>query len=677
IDTLGFENPFRRCDIRRYVPAALILLAAWPSCLAQPEAVSFVRHVYPILEDAGCRACHSPDGVASATRLQFPELGARAEQVERFGKWLVILVEPGKAAESLLVRKPTNLVAHAGGEKIAPQSREATVLRAWASRLAQMSTAERAQAIRDKGEMSVAGPAPPKAAVRRLTSSQYNNTVRDLLGSRTAPANQFPPEDFVNGYRNQYDAQSLSPMLAEAYGRAAEKLAKDAFRPGMPALYKCRPGPACRSEFVREFGLRAFRRPLDAAELRRYEALFAAQADFARGVQMVVEVMLQSPNFLFRLEETDNPAWKPYAAASRLSYTLWDSMPDDDLLRRAASGELSTPAGFEKVARAMLTDQKARQALDEFVSQWLRFDRVLAGSKNRRKFPNFTTETAAAMAKEARLFVADLVWNDRNFMEIFTAGHGFPNGDLARLYGVNPPAGEFERVDFPPESERGGLLGQALFLTLTSKPDETSPTARGLFVREQFLCQHVADPPPGVDTNLPPASADKPMTNQERLALHAGSPSCAGCHSLIDPIGVGFEKFDAVGARREMLRLVFRTASEDDDEDDDKKARPRDKTVDLELKTSGFVAGIRDSAFGSPRDLGRILAASPACQECVVKQYFRYAGGRGETPADRPQIKAVAKTFRESGFRFRELIISMLRTLQFPDDGESANVATR
>src|SRR5258708_5862683 len=179
------------------------------------------------------------------------------------------------------------------------------------------------------------------------------------------------------------------------------------------------------------------------------------------------------------------------------------------------------------------------------------------GTRERRAYPQFTPETALAMTQEARRFVADLVWNGVNFTELFTAGYGYPNADLARIYGVRAPAVEFDKVPFPQASQRAGLLGRALFLTLTAKPDETSPTARGLFVREQFLCQHVADPPPGVNTNLPPLNEAQPMTNRERMAMHATNKACAGCHNLVDPIGNGFEKFDAIGQRRDKLKLTF------------------------------------------------------------------------------------------------------------------------
>ena len=164
---------------------------------------------------------------------------------------------------------------------------------------------------------------PLRADLRRLTHSQYNNTVHDLLGDQTAPANQFPPEDFINGFRNQRKAQSLSPLLIEAYSAAAEKLARTAFRGGdTHGLIPCKPSAACRTRFVREFGLKAFRRPLEPAEQKRYETLMSRETDFIKGAQLVTEAMLQSPNFLFRLDETSDPKWKPYVTASRLSYAL-------------------------------------------------------------------------------------------------------------------------------------------------------------------------------------------------------------------------------------------------------------------------------------------------------------------------------------------------------------------
>jgi hypothetical protein len=635
---------------------------------AAPTA-PFAKTLYPVLDKAGCRSCHHAAGVASATRLQFPEADAAAARIEDFGRSLVTFVDKDHPDQSLLLRKPTNRTPHTGGERITPGSAEEAALQAWIDRLTKMSAEEIAKArqYKNDGHGSVAAPGP---VLRRLTHSQYNNTVRDLVGELSQPASQFPPEGYVNGFKNQYQAQSLSPIQYEAYSAAAEKLARNAFRRGDEyKLIPCKPSPACRAEFVRSFGLKAFRRPLTAAEQKRYESLFTTGGDFTKGAQAVVEAVLQSPNFLFFLDTTNDPALKPYAAASRLAYSLWNTMPDAALLQSAASGELNTPKGFERAALRLLADPKAKDALEEWVTQWMRFDRVLETGRDRRTYPKFTRETAVAMTGETKHFIADLVWNNRDFMELFTGEYGYVNQELASLYGVKVPEKEFDRVPFAADSERAGLLGQALFLTLTSNPNDTSPTSRGLFIREQFLCQHVADPPPGVSTTLPPLSETKPQTNRQRLAMHAADKTCAGCHSLMDPIGFGLEKFDAIGGRREKAELVFYPL--------DRKSKEPPKKVQLDLDTTGFVAGIADSNFTSPRELGKLLARTPQCQECVVKQYFRYVSGRSETAADRPLIRHVAESFRSSQFKFQQMIISLMVAREFPQVTGVRDVSSR
>jgi hypothetical protein len=643
----------------------LLILLGLSGCALWAQSSDFQTTLYPILEKANCRACHNPEGVASATRLHFPESDAPASEIDRFGNSLVVLIDRDQLENSLLLKKPTARVPHTGGERIKPGSPDETVLKGWIAQLARLSGSELAAALKYRELENAGGAASQDAELRRLTHSQYNHTVRDLLGDQTSPAVQFPPEDFINGFRNQSRGQSLSPMLVEGYSNAAEKLASTAFRGGdTHGLIPCKPSVPCRARFVREFGQKAFRRPLDPGEQQRYEALLAQGTDFMKGAQLVVEAMLQSPSFLFWLDTTIDPTLKPWATASRLSYSIWDTMPDAELFAAAQRGELATPAGLEKQARRMLADPRAHEALDEFVSQWLRFDRLLTASKDRRKFPYFTRETAHAMTTEARTFASDLVWNDGNFMTLFTADYGYVSPELARIYGVTAPAKDFDRVPFPADSERAGILGQGLFLALTAKPEDSSPTARGLFIREQFLCQHVPDPPPGVNTNLPPVTEAKPQTNRDRMSEHTTNSSCAGCHKLMDGVGFGFEKFDAIGAKREQLVLEFRSKHAEEDEEEGKHVAKR--TVTLPLNTAAYVAGIPDSDFSSPRQLGAVLAKSPQCQECIVKQYFRFQAGRTDTPADRPLIRSVSDQFRNSGFRFKELIVSLVVLREFP-----------
>lgn len=616
----------------------------------------FSSQVYPVLEGAECQSCHNPNGVASPTRLHFPERGASSQQIERFGRSLIALVDKDDPEQSLLLHKPTMRVPHGGGRRITPGTPEEAALISWVRRLASMPEVQ-------IGATLAAEPAPeessPRLVIRRLTHSQYNNTVRDLLADATRPAGQFPPEDFVHGFKTQYEAQSIPPLLVEAYSLAAERLARNAFRGGdggnlIPCLPTSPADAVCRDKFIRSFGLKAFRRPLTQEEVSSYGALFdeevRAETQFLKGAEVVVESMLQSPNFLFRIGNSGNPEWRPYEIAANLSYFLWDSMPDGRLFDSAASGELDSPEGVEQAARWMLADPKARQAVDEFVSQWLRFDRLLSAVKDRRQYPQFNPELARSMAEETRRFIWDLVWNNGDFMDIFRAGYSFLTPDLAALYKLPEPDGEFARVQFPADSERAGILGHASLLALTSKPAETSPTARGLFVREQFLCQEVPQPPPGVSTNLPPVTEARPMTNRERLAAHTDE-SCASCHRLIDPIGFGFEKFDAIGGYRDKQVIAFVPT---------RAERNRGVSrVELPVETHGTIVGIPDADFSSPKELGMILAESPVSQECIVKQLFRYGVGRMETPADRQVVGQCMEAFRSSGFSFQELMAAM------------------
>lgn len=644
--------------------AIAALAVAMPSQVAdaQAPAPSFVDTVYPVFEKANCRSCHTDDGVASGTRLHFPPETVTADDVEAFGLTLAALVDRDDPSRSLLLNKPTNRVRHVGGLKIEPGSPEEQAVRAWVQHLAGVPEAAVDVA---RARLAVVKPAVShEVGLRRLTHSQYNNTVRDLIGDYSRPADRFPPEDFVGGFKNQTRSQGIPPVLEDAYSRAAERMALNAFRAGdVNNLIPCKPASArdakCREQFVRAFGERAFRRPLTSVEVQRYTELFATQAakagKFLEGARVVVEAMLQSPKFLFHVTPGEASAFRDYAIANRLSYLLWDTMPDRALLDAAANGDLRTADGLERVARTMLEDKRARQAVDEFFSQWLRFDRMVGAAKDDGRYPAFTPELAAMMVQETKMLLGDLVWENRNFMDAFTADYSFLNADLARLYGLPEPPGEFERVMFPADFPRAGILGQATFLASTTGPVETSPTARGLFVREHLLCQVVPNPPPGVNTTLPEPTADAVRAKRERLLQHVENPSCSGCHRLMDPIGFGLEKYDAIGAWREKEKLEVGGEA---------GGRPG-KLVEVEINAVGEIAGLPNSTFGDSRALGRVLASSPVCQDCVVKQMFRYAFGRPETPADRASIAAVAAAFRTSGFKFKEMLISLVRAPQF------------
>jgi hypothetical protein len=330
--------------------------------LAAPQPpFSFADTLYPALIKAGCHNCHNPDGVSSGTKLHFPEEGAPRLRVEAFGRSLVSLVERQRVDASLLWNKPTNRIKHTGGERIKQGGPDEALLRKWITYLASMTDAEVKQAALYRSSESRSYGAAPEVVLRRLTHQQYANTVRDLLHEPTDVSTHFAPEDFVDGFKNQYQSQSLSPTLIEAYSHEAERLSDNAFRRGdsrrlIPCDYSGAKEAQCRAEFIRTFGGRAFRRPLQAQELARYEQIFRHETNFLSGARAVVEAMLQAPSFLFWMDTTPRAEWKAYATASRLSYFLWNSTPDDALLQSAANGELDTTAGVERVAKKMLAD---------------------------------------------------------------------------------------------------------------------------------------------------------------------------------------------------------------------------------------------------------------------------------------------------------------------------------
>jgi hypothetical protein len=634
-----------------------------------PDPVFFQAQVFPVFEAAKCSGCHAPSGVASATRLHFPEQGATPAQIKAFGLSLSSLVDRANPSQSLLVTKPTNVARHTGGVRIKPGSPEEQIVSAWAASLA--SASDTALAAAAKALAASEGEAAPKQLVRRLTHAQYDNTVRDLLGDYSKPAERFPPEDYVDGFKNQLTGQGMPPLLVETYSTAAERLALNAFRIGdINGLVPCRPtsfsDQKCRDEFVRKFGLRAFRRPLNDAEVKRYSAVFSDQARVSRrfldGARVVVEAMLQSPNFLFHVEAGPDGRHADYDVASRLSYLLWNTMPDDALFDAAAKGELSTPAGRERAARRMLENApKGREALDQFFEEWLRFDRVVNAVKANR-YTAFTPELAIAMAEETRTLLHHLVWNDRNFMEALTADYSFLTSELAEVYGLPAPKDQFEMVKFPADSHRAGILGQGTFLASTAGPTDTSPTARGIFIRERLLCQHVPPPPPGVITTLPDPLVDqKPKGRRQLMVEHVENPTCASCHRLMDPIGFGFEHFDAIGQYRqqEMIPVPGRRGGGGGG------GRGGPPPIPLEIDAKGEIAGLPNSNFTGAKQLGAILADSPVCQECIVRQMFRYSYGRLETASDEKTVDQLYDQFKSSGFKLKSLLVALVQSPEF------------
>ncbi len=640
----------------------LALMSVIPPPAPAQSGVDFATDLFPRLETHNCRACHNASGVASGTRLHFPEPGAANSVITQFGLDLARLVDRSEPGESLLLKKPTNRIPHTGGPLIAAGSEDEALLIGWIEHLASIPAPQ--------APIRVQRSSRPAEPLRRLTHNQYDNSVRDLLGDRTRPGRSFPTEDYVNGYTNQASSQAITPMLAEAYGKAAEKLARNAFRYGDEhKLIPCAPQGArdkdCAEAFVRQFGARAYRRPLEPEEIEAYADLIVnwapANGGFLSGAALAVETMLQSPHFLFLAPQSDRDGAPGFATAARLSYALLNTLPDDELFAAAHQGRLVTRSDVEREARRLLGLPPARDTFDEFFSQWLRFDRLRNAVKDRNRFRNYSQGVAESMAVESLRLFRYLAWQNVDFRELFSADYTFVDDFLTVIYGMPDPEVPFGRTAYSDDSPRGGILGHGTFLAQTGKPVNTSPTERGLFVREHFLCQTIPPPPPGVDASLPPLLLGaRPMTIRETMeSMHASEEACASCHKLVDPIGFGFEHFDTVGA----FRLTERVRVEPTPQQE--RQGMNAATHDLAIDASGYIAGIEGSTFRTPREAGQILANSKICQQCVVKQLFRFLFGRHERKDDADLIDRAYNRYESSGFLFQELVLGLVATEEY------------
>jgi hypothetical protein len=514
---------------------------------------------------------------------------------------------------------------------------------------------------------------PGPAVVRRVTRLEYNNTVSDLLGTPTTIANQFPTEEVAFGFNNNAAALTVSPELAEQYLDSAETLAKAAVTTNLTKIATCDPtvmaADACAAQFISAFGQRAYRRPLTPADTTLLTGVFNAgkATDFATGVRFVIETVLQSPQFLYRVEfgttpsastptvaVTDGSSPNPsqivpldnWEMASRLSYLIWASMPDDQLFAAAAAGKLSAPADIQAQAQRLLADPKAHARVADFHNQWLGLSAVATLEKDATIFPSFSPTIAGYMLQETQAFLDDVVWQEKGSLAtIFTAPFTFVNGPLAQYYGMAGVTGNaFVKAPLDP-AQRAGLLTQGAIVSKLAKTNQTSPVLRGKFVREQLLCFTMPPPPVGVSIKVPDLSPT--LTTRQRFSMHSVDPACSACHSLMDPIGLGFEGFDAAGAYRATENGV---------------------AVDVSGSVNGAVDTQLAGAFNGIVDLEKKLGESSTVQQCVTTQWFRYAYGRKETTgddADACSMAALQTQFAAGGYKVQDLLAALTQTKPF------------
>jgi hypothetical protein len=494
--------------------------------------------------------------------------------------------------------------------------------------------------------------------MRRLNRTEYGATIRDLLGVQFSAA-QILPDDGAGGegFDNAAETLFLSPLHAEKYLEAARQAldyaAKEprtrtrflVARPGEDTS----PTQAART-ILERFLPRAFRRPAREGEVEKYLALFeSAQKSgesFEPAVLFALQGVLVSPNFLFRMEELNTEA-KPrplgdYELASRLSYFLWSSMPDDQLLRLAAEGQLNRPEALAAQCARLLKDPKARESAESFVEQWLGTRELGRNVKpDRTLHRTYTNEMEWAIKKEPVLFFQGLLADNRSLLELLDANYTYLDTKLARHYGlkVTGTNQQLKRFDLPEDSHRGGILTMAAVLAVSSHPHRTSPVLRGKWVRETLLGSPAPPPPPDVpelDEKHDPAA---PKTVRELLERHRANPTCAACHSRIDPIGFGLENYDTLGRWR----------TQDAGQPIDAKGELPDGTK-----------------FDGPQALKKVLLArKDDFIRHLTTKMLGYALGRGLTVEDQCTVEEVARKVKDGDYRAHVLVIEIVRSVPF------------
>jgi PAS domain-containing protein len=460
------------------------------------------------------------------------------------------------------------------------------------------------------------GPAPvvddPAPVLRRLTVSQYRNSVRDLFGEGLVLPANLEPDVPIDGLIAIGAGQTtISPYGVEQYEAAAFQIAgqvlgdparRAAFVPCQPASPR---DDGCARQVLEPLGRRVWRRPLEAAELDDLVALAGTSADalgdFHEGLEFPVALLLQSPNFLYRVELGDGSgAYTDHELAGRLSFLLWDTLPDEELFAAADAGELTTEAGLSAQVDRMLADPRARAGVRTFFTDLFHLHALDRISKDPNAFVAYSPELRDSAREQTLLGLEDLIFErDGSYRDLFDSRIAFVDRRLAALYGVRAPDVDgFAPMLLPLSAGRVGLLGQASILMLEAHPVSSSVTKRGVFVRETVLCQEIPPPPANVDTSIPEASEAAP-TMRERVARHLEEDACAACHRLTDPIGLGLENYDGIGAWRQ---------------------RENGAVIDA----SGDLDG---EAYTTPQQLGALLAEHPSIAKCLVDRVAAAAWG--------------------------------------------------
>jgi hypothetical protein len=499
-------------------------------------------------------------------------------------------------------------------------------------------------------------PAPaPRAPLRRITRFEYNNSTRDLFGVDLRLASALPGEELGSGFGNDADYQSSSRLLIDGYMSVAQQLAKEVTKdaPSVTRTAGCDPASGeatCQQTFLTGYLTRAFRRPATADDLASYQATFTQGVmlggDFASGVRAVVERSLQSAQFLYRIEagtpvDAARGLARPtgYEMATRLSYLLWSSMPDQALRDAAAQGKLDTKEGVLDEARRLLADPRAKDSIRNFHQLLFETGGLDHVERDAGLYPAFKPGTGSLLRQETALFLDDVVWSGGgDLASVFTAPYTFVNGALAAFYGIPNVTGDaFQKVNVD-VSKRSGLLTQGSILTLTTPGSRTDPVVRGKWLYTRLLCGAVPDPPPDVPKLPDPVPG---QSVRQRLEMHRAADECKGCHTLMDPIGLAFEHFDGVGLWRDT-----------------------DNGAEIDDSGNIPVSDVK-GPFNGALEFAQRVSQSRDVRKCYVSRYLTYAYGRAIKEADCASRTVVESAFEGAQGNIKELMIAVTQSDAF------------
>jgi len=404
--------------------------------------------------------------------------------------------------------------------------------------------------------------------------------------------------------------------------------------------------PACAKQIISTLLRRAYRRPVTGADLQRAFGFYESaqrQRGFEAGIEAAVQRILASPEFIVRIERDPGPdvihPVSDVELASRLSFFLWSSIPDDQLLKLADEGSLRRPTVLEREVARMLADPKSDALVENFAGQWLRLRNVKNVLPNSDLFPDFDDNLRQSFRRETELLFQSIIREDRGVVDLLTADYSFINERLARHYGIPDIYGsQFRRVTIADPARRG-LLGHGSMLAVTSHAERTSPVLRGKWILENILGLPVPPPPPDVPPLKERTEGEKPRTMREQMVEHRVNPTCASCHKIMDPIGFALENFDPVGAWR-------------------------NRDADAEIDASGELAD--GTKVNGVVELRAALTRHPEMfAETVTEKLLTYALGRGVDYRDMPAIRKIVRDAADENYRFSAIVMGIIRSTAF------------